>query len=54
MRKLLRSRKLRQTSSHHALVELDGTSSDFSRRLDSIGKRHSRKHGFIFQLKKLT
>ena len=36
------------------LAELDGTSSDFSRRLDSIRKRHSRKHGFIFQLDKLA
>jgi hypothetical protein len=36
------------------LAELDGTSADFSRRLDSIRERHSRKLGFIAHLDSLT
>ena len=36
------------------LAEHDGTSSDFSRRLDLMRERHSRKHGFIARLDKLA
>lgn len=36
------------------LAEYDGASADFSRRLDSIRERHSRKHRFIVRLEKLT